>query len=194
MLKRLDDNAAYQPSKRSESWIKIKRDYCEGLRDSLDLVPIGGWWGNGRKAGWVSPFLLAAWDPESETFASVCRCMSGFSDAFYAEASQRLLAQRLSGPKPYYVTGESPQLWFEPSEVWEIRGADLTLSPVHKAAAGRMHQERGVSLRFPRYIRSRPDKSIEQATGPEVLEDLYNKQSRRMKTAQEKLATAKGRD
>ena len=62
------------------------RDYCEGLRDSLDLVPIGGWYGNGRKAGWVSPFLLAAWDPETETLASVCRCMSGFTDAFYAEA------------------------------------------------------------------------------------------------------------
>lgn len=49
-----------------------------------------------------------------------------------AQASKRLLDQRLPGPKPYYVTGESPQLWFEPSEVWEIRGAELTLSPVHK--------------------------------------------------------------
>ncbi len=62
------------------------RDYCEGLRDSLDLVPIGAWYGNGRKAGWFSPFLLAAYDPETETYASVCRCMSGFTDAFYAEA------------------------------------------------------------------------------------------------------------
>ena len=61
------------------------RDYCEGLRDSLDLVPIGAWYGNGRKAGWFSPFLLAAYDPETETYASVCRCMSGFTDAFYAE-------------------------------------------------------------------------------------------------------------
>lgn len=42
------------------------------------------------------------------------------------------MATRLPGPKPYYVTGESPQVWFEPREVWEIRGADLTLSPVHK--------------------------------------------------------------
>ena len=49
MLKRLDDGAAYEPSKRSESWIKVKKDYCEGLRDSLDLVPIGAWIGQGRK-------------------------------------------------------------------------------------------------------------------------------------------------
>ena len=63
------------------------RDYCEGLRDSLDLVPIGAWWGQGRKTGWFSPFLLAAWDPEKEEYQSVCRCMSGFTDTFYAEVS-----------------------------------------------------------------------------------------------------------
>lgn len=39
----------YQPSKRSQSWIKLKRDYVEGLADSLDLVPIGAWHGQGRK-------------------------------------------------------------------------------------------------------------------------------------------------
>ncbi len=49
-------------------------------------------------------------------------------------------------------TGESPSFWFEPSEVWEIRGADLTLSPVHRAACGRLHAERGVGLRFPRWV------------------------------------------
>lgn len=63
------------------------RDYCEELRDSLDLVPIGAWHGNGRKVGWYSPFLLAAYDPDTEEFQSVCRCMSGYTDAFYAEAS-----------------------------------------------------------------------------------------------------------
>lgn len=68
------------------------RDYCEGLRDSLDLVPIGAWHGNGRKTGWFSPFLLAAYDPDTETFQSVCRCMSGFSDAFYAEVCPSLHA------------------------------------------------------------------------------------------------------
>lgn len=32
--------------------LQVKRDYVEGLNDSLDLVPIGAWHGNGRKAGW----------------------------------------------------------------------------------------------------------------------------------------------
>jgi DNA ligase 1 len=87
MLKSLSN--AYEPSRRSNSWVKLKKDYCEGLHDTLDLVPIGAWWGNGRKAGWFSPFLMACWDPEEGALQSVCRCMSGFSDAFYKEATAR---------------------------------------------------------------------------------------------------------
>lgn len=32
-----------------------------------------------------SPFLMACFNPETEEFQSVCRVMSGFSDAFYIE-------------------------------------------------------------------------------------------------------------
>ncbi|XP_024532635.1 DNA ligase 6 isoform X2 [Selaginella moellendorffii] len=64
MVKALDEGSFYAPAKRAESWLKLKRDYVEGLSDSLDLVPIGAWYGNGRKAGWHSPFLLACYDPD----------------------------------------------------------------------------------------------------------------------------------
>jgi len=47
MLKRMD--GAYEPSKRSDLWVKLKKDYIKGLQDTLDLVPIGAWFGNGRK-------------------------------------------------------------------------------------------------------------------------------------------------
>ncbi|KAJ0572286.1 putative DNA ligase (ATP) [Helianthus annuus] len=43
MVKSLDVEAGYLPSKCSDSWLKVKRDYVEGLNDSLDLVPIGAW-------------------------------------------------------------------------------------------------------------------------------------------------------
>ena len=36
----------------------MKKDYVEGLHDTLDLVPIGAWCGNGRKAGWQVVFLV----------------------------------------------------------------------------------------------------------------------------------------
>lgn len=172
MLKRLDTSAAYEPSRRSESWIKVKRDYCEGLRDSLDLVVIGAWYGQGRKVHWFSPFLLAVWDPEREEYQSLCRCISGFTDAFYTETTARLKQTIIPGPKPYYNTPEQPDVWFEPKEVWEIRGADLTLSPVHKAAVGLLHSSRGVGLRFPRFIRRREDKAPEQASDPQLVCDM----------------------
>ena len=38
-------------------------------------------------------------------------------------------------------------MWFEPREVWEIRGADITLSPVYNCAKGLISPARGLSLR-----------------------------------------------
>lgn len=57
------------------------------------------------------------------------------------------MATAIPAKKSYYRTDESPDVWFEPTEVWEIRGADLTVSPVHKAAVGHIHPDRGISLR-----------------------------------------------
>ena len=45
--------------------------------------------------------------------------------------------------------------------------------------------------RFPRYIRTRDDKRAEDATGPEVICELYQKQTRKMETAQEALQKSK---
>ena len=67
-------------------------------------------------------------------------------------------------------------------QVWEIRGADLTLSPVHAAAHTLEHSSkgdagkgRGISLRFPRFVRRRPDKCLDEATTDlQVLECFLN--------------------
>jgi ATP-dependent DNA ligase len=50
-----------------------------GLGDTLDMVPVGAWHGNGRKAGWWSPVLLAVQDPSNRCLVAVCKCMSGES-------------------------------------------------------------------------------------------------------------------
>ena len=63
--------------KRTAAWLKLKKDYVTGLSDSLDLVPIVAWHGNGRKAQWWSPILLAVWDPQAGKLVGVCKCMSG---------------------------------------------------------------------------------------------------------------------
>lgn len=66
-----------ESDKRTSAWLKLKKDYVTGLGDSLDLVPIGAWHGNGRKAQWWSPILLAVWDPDVGKLIAVCKCMSG---------------------------------------------------------------------------------------------------------------------
>lgn len=61
-------------------------------------------------------------------------------------------------------------------EVWEIRYGDITLSPVYTSALGLVSEERGLSLRFPRFMKKRDDKGIDEATTSDELADMYRKQ------------------
>ncbi|EME28997.1 DNA ligase 1 [Galdieria sulphuraria] len=122
MCKALDGpNSVYYPSKRSEGWSKIKKDYVEGISDTMDLVPIAAWWGNGRKAGWLSPFLLACYyDGE---FQSVCKVMSGFSDEEYKSLTEFYLRDKTLPIKPpYYQVDESlrPAIWLQACQVYVL--------------------------------------------------------------------------
>ena len=68
-----------------------------------------------------------------------------------------------------------PDVWFEPSLVVEVLGAELTLSPTHTAAWGRLKEDTGLALRFPRFTgRYRDDKAPEDATTVQELLDLYH--------------------
>ncbi|XP_047317657.1 DNA ligase 6 [Impatiens glandulifera] len=181
MVKSLDIDAKYCPSKRSDSWLKVKQDYVEGMGDSLDLVPIGAWHGNGRKAGWYSPFLMACYEPDSQEFQSVCRVMSGFSDAFYIEMKELFSGDKVLSKKPmYYETAETPDMWFLPEVVWEIKGADFTVSPVHKAAVGLVHPSRGISVRFPRFVRAVTDRKPEECSVAMDIAEMFHSQTRKM--------------
>jgi DNA ligase-1 len=74
----------YESGTRSQLWLKLKRDYVVGYADTIDVVPIGAWYGNGRKAqkGFLSPILFAVYDEDEGAFRSISRCMS-FTDAMY---------------------------------------------------------------------------------------------------------------
>ncbi|KAL6286716.1 hypothetical protein ACE6H2_011106 [Prunus campanulata] len=186
MVKSLDVDAGYSPSKRTDTWLKVKRDYMEGSNDSLDLVPIGAWHGNGRKAGWYSPFLMACYNPDTEDFQSVCRVMSGFSDSFYTEMKSFFSGDKiLSRKPPYYKTAEAPDMWFPPELVWEIRGADFTVSPVHQAAVGLVHPSRGISIRFPRFVHTVADRKPDECSTSEDIAAMFCSQTRKMDVAED---------
>ncbi|KAJ4862135.1 ATP dependent DNA ligase domain-containing protein [Trichoderma breve] len=155
--------ATYEPDKRLDSWLKVKKDYNSSF-DTLDMIPVAGWHGQGRKAKWWSPILMAVRNEESGTLEVVCKCISGFTDTFY------------KANKEFYDNGEESDVWFEPQEVWEMAFADITLSPVYTAAIGLVSDERGLSLRFPRFLKKRDDKTIDEASTNEFLANLWRKQ------------------
>ena len=85
----------------------------------------------------------------------------------------------LDYPHSCVETGEVCQYWFDPCEVWEIKAADITISPVHHAGMGLVHPSRGMSLRFPRFIRKRPDKRVEHATTAQQIAAAFRAQAQR---------------
>lgn len=58
--------------------------------------------------------------------------------------------------------------------------ADITLSPTYLAAIGLVSEERGLSMRFPRFLKVREDKSIDEASTSDFLARLWRKQEARV--------------
>jgi len=175
--------ATYEPDKRLDSWLKVKKDYNSSF-DTLDLIPVAGWHGQGRKAKWWSPILMAVRNEETGSLEAVCKCMSGFTDAFYKanrefydDGSESGEPRNTHTQKPGFIEYAGyPDVWFEPQEVWEMAFADITISPTYTAAIGLAHEDRGLSLRFPRFLRKREDKGIDEASTNEFLASLWRKQ------------------
>lgn len=186
MVKALEgQNSTYEPNNRSQNWLKVKKDYLEGCGDSLDLVPIGGYLGRGKRTGIYGAFLLACYDPDTEEYQSICKIGTGFSeevlDNFAKFYNDPEAENKSDGAKSYYRTPAlktlEPDVWFEPVQVWEVKCADLSISPQHTAATGHVDPDKGIALRFPRFIRVRDDKKPDEATTSEQVAEFYMRQS-----------------
>ena len=179
MAKSLREGSSYRAGARGYWWIKYKRDYTVGLSDSIDGVVVGAFHGRGRRAGKFGAFLLAVYDPSRDRFESFTKVGSGFDDEALAEMPHRL-ERWSSEERPKDVdTGVEPDRWFRPGLVLEVRGAELTLSPVHRAALGSVRAGAGLALRFPRFTgRYRDDKAATEATTSKELLGMYRGQVR----------------
>ncbi|KAH7883566.1 ATP-dependent DNA ligase [Phlebopus sp. FC_14] len=178
MVKMLEsDESHYEPSRRSVNWLKLKKDYLAGIGDSLDLVVVGGYYGKGKRTNVYGAFLLACFDSDAEEYQTICKIGTGFSEEVLQSHWEKLRPLEMEKPRGNIkVGGAKPDVWFEPRVVWEVLTADLSLSPIYTAAQG-LVEERGVSLRFPRFIRVRDDKSADDATGPEQIAEMYERQT-----------------
>lgn len=186
MVKTLNENASYEPSKRSLNWLKLKKDYINGMGvcDSVDLVVIGGYHGRGKRTNVYGAYLMACYDPVNDEYQSVCKVGTGFKDEDLIRLTEQMkghiIASGSGGKKPSnYNVGEplTPDDWFDNAVVWELQAADLSKSSVHKGGIDRLGDAgRGIGLRFPRYLRDRPDKKPEMATTSEQIVEMYQSQ------------------
>lgn len=138
MVKMLEgEDAFYEPSRRSMNWLKVKKDYLAGSGDSFDLAVIGGYYGRGKRTDVYGAYLLACYDPEGESYQAICKIGTGFSDEQLANFHQQLHPLEIQQKKSYYSIGDAkPDVYFSPKYVWEVKSADLSLSPVYTAAKG----------------------------------------------------------
>ncbi|KAI6778394.1 DNA ligase (Polydeoxyribonucleotide synthase) [Emericellopsis cladophorae] len=184
MVKMLDGPESwYEPSKRSRNWLKIKKDYLAGVGDSLDLVVLGAYYGKGKRTSVYGAFLLACWNPNTESYETVCNIGTGFSEQVLEDLHKQLSEITIDRPKPFYSHSSGgqhqPDVWFEPRYVWEVKTADLTLSPRYKAGWKEGVDPsglKGISLRFPRFIKIRDDKKPDEATSSRQVAEMYRKQ------------------
>ena len=177
MVKTMDD--VYEPSRRSLNWLKLKKDYLDGLGDSFDLVPIGAYHGRGKRTGVYGAYLLACYDEETEEFQSVCKIGTGFSDEDLQTLSAELNKHKIEGKSSQYNVTDQLEcdVWFDAVQVWEVKAADLSKSSAHRGAVGKTGEPgRGIGLRFPRFERIRDDKRPDQATSSEQVLDIYYNQ------------------
>lgn len=181
MCKSIAEDSVYQAGARGWLWIKYKRDYKSEMTDTVDLVIVGAFHGRGKRAGTYGALLLAAYNPDNDTFETVTKCGTGFTDEDLAKLPEMMKKHVIQHKHPRVNSMIEADVWFEPKVVIEVLGAEITLSPIHTCAMDAIRKGSGLAIRFPRFTGNyRLDKAAEDATTISEIIEMYQKQLKKI--------------
>jgi len=177
MLKMLQ--SSYRAGMRGNNWLKLKREYQNELGDSLDLIVIGAFFGKGRRTGRYGTLLLATYNSENDSYSSICKVGTGFTDESLDQLYQ-ILSPNVTIKKNSKVESDmNADVWFDPHLVIEIVASEITLSPIHKTGFNALRKESGLALRFPKFTgKIRSEKNVEDASTDNEVIALYKSQKK----------------
>ena len=145
--------SVYQPGRRGLAWVKLKRELA-----TLDVVVTGAEFGHGKRAGILSDYTFAV-RAENGELLNVGKAYSGLTDAEIAEMSAWMMEHTLED-QGFFRT-------VEPLMVLEVAFNNIMRSGRHAS---------GFALRFPRILRIRRDKPVEEIDTVERVEEVYQSQ------------------
>lgn len=170
-------DSPYQPGKRNFNWIKLKRLESGHLLDTIDCVVLGYYHGSGKRAEFgIGAILVGLYNKKCDCFQTVAKVGTGFSDEQWQDLKKQCDKLK-TDHRPSAVECDKqlyPDVWIAPTLVIEVRADEITRSPVH--TAGRNEQWQGLALRFPRFMRYRPDKDATESTSVHELVTLAHQQ------------------
>jgi DNA ligase-1 len=145
--------SAYLPGRRGLAWVKLKRELA-----TLDVVITGAEFGSGRRAQLLSDYTFAVRGPDGDLL-NVGKAYSGVTDLEILELTEWLKAHTLEDHGHFRTV--------EPLRVIEVAFNNVMRSERHAS---------GFALRFPRIIRLRDDKPLDEIDTLERVEEIYQDQ------------------
>ena len=132
-----------------------------------------------RRTGKYGTLLLSSYNSESDTFPTICKVGTGFTDENLDQLFQILSSKVTLKKNPRVESTMEADIWFEPELVLEIVASEISLSPIHKTGLNMVRKDIGFALRFPKFTgKIRSEKSAEDASVDEEVLALYKNQKK----------------
>src|SRR5438270_1940225 len=148
-----DPLSPYTPGRRGLAWLKVKRPLA-----TLDVVVTAVEWGHGKRRGVLSDYTFAVRDELTARLVNVGKAYSGLTDAEIAEYTKRFLEITLED--------HGFRRMVKPEVVLEVAFDSIQHSGRHLS---------GYALRFPRIVRIRDDKPVEEIDSVQRVAELYER-------------------